>query len=140
MRNGWRADPPQWEELTLFHEEEYLLALQRADQEGRVGKEVREKFHIGTIENPVSPAMWRGSLLATGSSVQAVQLFLEGNLAFNPAGGMHHAYPSRANGFCFINDPAVAINYLKQKGLPQNPLHRLGCPSLRRRAGWLLRR
>jgi acetoin utilization protein AcuC len=37
--------PAQWEELTLFHEEEYLLALQRADQEGRVGKEVREKFH-----------------------------------------------------------------------------------------------
>jgi acetoin utilization protein AcuC len=108
--------PARWEELTLFHEEEYLLALQRADQEGRVSKEVRERFHIGTIENPVSPAMWKGSLLATGSSVQAVQLFLEGNLAFNPAGGMHHAYPNRANGFCFINDPAVAINYLKQKG------------------------
>ena len=41
---------------------------------------------------------------------------MEGNLAFNPAGDMHHAYPNRANGFCFINDPAVAINYLKQKG------------------------
>ena len=91
--------PAQWEELTLFHEDEYLLALQRADQEGRVGKEVREKFRIGTIENPVSPAMWRGSLLATGSSVQAVQLFLEGNLAFNPAGGMHHAYQAGLTAF-----------------------------------------
>ncbi len=108
--------PAKWEELRLFHEEDYLFALQRADQEGRISKEVRERFNIDTVENPISPAMWRGSLLATGSSVQAVQLFLEGALSFNPAGGMHHAYPNRANGFCFINDPAVAINYLKQKG------------------------
>ncbi|RME08581.1 MAG: acetoin utilization protein AcuC, partial [Aquificota bacterium] len=104
--------PASWEELRLFHEEEYLRALQECDQCQCVKREYREKFNIGSYENPVSPAMWRGSLLATGSSVQAVELFLEGYSAFNPAGGMHHAYPSMAKGFCFINDPGVALQYI----------------------------
>ncbi len=108
--------PAHWEELRLFHEEEYLKALEECDRCQCVRKEYRERFNIGTYENPVSPAMWRGSLLATGSSVQAVELFLEGFTAFNPAGGMHHAYPSRAKGFCFINDPGVALQYLLSKG------------------------
>ncbi|WP_448588350.1 acetoin utilization protein AcuC [Thermocrinis sp.] len=105
-----------WEELRLFHTEDYLMALKRADEEGRVSREIRERYNLGTMENPLSPAMWKGSVLATGSSVQAVQLFLEGKLAFNPAGGMHHAYPDKAHGFCFINDPAIAIKYLMERG------------------------
>ncbi|WP_029551273.1 acetoin utilization protein AcuC [Thermocrinis jamiesonii] len=104
------------EELRLFHTEDYLNALRWVDENGKVSKEIRERYNIGTLENPISPAMWKGSVLATGSTVQAVQLYLEGYRAFNPAGGMHHAYPNKAHGFCFINDPAIAINYLKQKG------------------------
>ncbi|WP_340691150.1 acetoin utilization protein AcuC [Hydrogenobacter thermophilus] len=104
------------EELLLYHTEDYLLALEESDRCMCVKDGYREKYNIGTYENPVSPAMWRGSLLATGSSVQAVEVFLEGGVAFNPAGGMHHAYPNRANGFCFINDPAVSIEFLKKKG------------------------
>ncbi len=104
------------EELRLFHTEDYLDALRWVDENGKISKELRERYNIGTLENPLSPAMWKGSVLAAGSTVQAVQLYLEGYRAFNPAGGMHHAYPDRAHGFCFINDPAIAINYLKQKG------------------------
>lgn len=104
------------DELLLFHTEDYLEALQEADRCMCSNSLLREKYNIGTYENPVSPAMWRGSLLATGSSIQATELFLSGILAFNPAGGMHHAYPSRANGFCFINDPGVTIQYLLKKG------------------------
>ncbi|GBC88753.1 Acetoin utilization protein AcuC [bacterium HR13] len=104
------------EELLLYHTEDYLWALEESDRCMCVKDGYREKYNIGTYENPVSPAMWRGSLLATGSSVQAVEIFLEGGVAFNPAGGMHHAYPNRANGFCFINDPAVSIEFLKKKG------------------------
>jgi acetoin utilization protein AcuC len=104
------------EELLLFHTPEYLEALMKADREGRVPKGARERFNIGTYENPVSPATFRGSSLATGSSVQAVDLFLEGFAPFNPAGGMHHAFRDRANGFCFLNDPGVAIEVLRRKG------------------------
>ncbi|RMH05744.1 MAG: acetoin utilization protein AcuC, partial [Aquificota bacterium] len=105
-----------FDELRLFHTEDYLLALKEADGCNCVKREWRELYNIGNYENPISPATWRGSLLATGSSVQAVELFLQGFLPFNPAGGMHHAYPSKANGFCFINDPGIALEYLLSKG------------------------
>ncbi|MCS6956896.1 MAG: acetoin utilization protein AcuC [Aquificaceae bacterium] len=105
-----------WEELTSFHEWDYLVALEECDRCQCVKGDYRERFNIGTYENPISPAMWKGSLLATGSSVQAVELFTQGFRAFNPAGGMHHAYPSRANGFCFLNDPGVALQELLKGG------------------------
>ncbi len=110
---GREASP---QELLLFHKEQYIKALEECDKTGKVSREYREMFNIGTYENPLSPAMWKGSLLATGSSVQAVELFLEGCVAFSPAGGMHHAYPSRANGFCFLNDPGIALQSLLQRG------------------------
>ncbi len=103
-------------DLLLFHTKEYIQALKESDECMCVKNGSLEKYGIGRYENPISPAMWKGSLLASGSSLQAVELFLQGYLAFNPAGGMHHAYPNRANGFCFLNDPAIAIEYLKRKG------------------------
>lgn len=104
-------------ELLLFHKQDYIQALQEADACMCAKKHHRERHNIGTYENPVSPAMWKGSLLATGSSLQAAEVFLKGGIAFNPAGGMHHAYPDRANGFCFINDPAIIIEFLKTQGI-----------------------
>ncbi len=104
------------EELLLFHDKEYIQTLVEADRCMCVPRGARERFNIGNYENPVSPAMYRGSSLATGSSVQAVELFLEGFEAFNPAGGMHHAFRARANGFCFINDPAIVLEVLRKKG------------------------
>ncbi len=104
------------EELLLFHDRDYIETLIEADGCQCVPKGARERFNIGSYENPVSPAMFRGSSLATGSSVQAVELFLEGFSVFNPAGGMHHAFKNRANGFCFINDPVIAIETLRKRG------------------------
>jgi len=104
------------DELLLFHDREYIETLMEADECQCVPKGARERFNIGSYENPVSPAMYRGSSLATGSSVQAVELFLEGFIPFNPAGGMHHAFKDRAHGFCFINDPVIAIESLLKKG------------------------
>ncbi len=108
--------PATPEEILLFHSRDYLEALMEADRSGRVPPGARERFNIGSYENPVSPATFRGSVLAAGSSVQAVELFLEGFAPFNPAGGMHHAFRDRANGFCFINDPVIALEVLRSRG------------------------
>ncbi len=108
--------PAHVDKLLLFHQEDYIRALQECDACQCVKRGYMERFNIGTYENPVSPAMWKGSLLATGSSLQGVDLFLKGHIPFNPAGGMHHAYPDRANGFCFLNDPGVILQYLLEKG------------------------
>jgi acetoin utilization protein AcuC len=104
------------EELLLFHDRDYIDTLIEADRCQCVPEGARERFNIGSYENPVSPAMFRGSSLATGSSLQAAELFLEGYVAFNPAGGMHHAFRRKAHGFCFINDPVITIEFLRKKG------------------------
>ena len=108
--------PATMEELLLFHDKAYIETLMEADRCRCVPKGAREKFNIGSYENPVSPAMFRGSSLATGSSIQAAELFLKGYIAFNPAGGMHHAFKDRANGFCFINDPVITVEFLRKQG------------------------
>ena len=108
--------PATMEELLLFHDKAYIETLMEADRCRCVPKGARERFNIGSYENPVSPAMFRGSSLATGSSIQAAELFLKGYTAFNPAGGMHHAFKDRANGFCFINDPVITVEFLRKQG------------------------
>lgn len=108
--------PATMEEILLFHDKSYVETLMEADRCNCVPEGAREKFNIGSYENPVSPAMFRGSSLAAGSSIQAAELFLEGFTAFNPAGGMHHAFRDKANGFCFINDPVITIEFLRRRG------------------------
>jgi len=108
--------PASEEELSLFHERRYLKALKEAERRGRATPEERERYNLGTLENPVCGATFSGSALAAGSTLQAVELFKEGLRPFNPAGGMHHALRAKARGFCFINDCALAIEKLKREG------------------------
>ena len=70
-------------------------------------------------DNPVYPAMYEAALLSTGASVQAAELVADGvaSAAFAPAGGLHHAMRGWASGFCIFNDPVVAINVLRKRGL-----------------------
>ncbi len=110
------------DELLIFHTKDYIEALMKSDATMKVNAYIREKYNTGTIENPISPGMWRGSLLATGSSIQAVEIFnsyyksQKQLVIFNPAGGMHHAKSSKANGFCFLNDPVITIKHLQKHG------------------------
>ncbi len=104
------------EELLGFHTPEYLDALAEADREQHVPLGAREKHNLGTFENPVFPGVFRGPKLATGSSVQGAEAVIAGNTAFSPAGGMHHALPDRAHGFCYINDPVIGIRRFLQEG------------------------
>lgn len=53
----------------------------------------------------------------TGGSIQAAKFALENGVAFNIAGGTHHAYADRAEGFCLLNDIAVASSHLLRNKL-----------------------
>ncbi|HEX2699008.1 MAG TPA: hypothetical protein VHM89_02250, partial [Acidimicrobiales bacterium] len=55
---------------------------------------------------------------ATGASLVAAEAVWTGRAehAFNPAGGLHHAMPERASGFCVYDDPAVAVAWLLARG------------------------
>jgi len=59
------------------------------------------------------------SLLVTGATLECIRQILNENreIAFNIAGGLHHATQSRASGFCYLNDPAIGIAKMIQDGL-----------------------
>ncbi|MEW5791313.1 MAG: acetoin utilization protein AcuC [Pseudomonadota bacterium] len=104
-------------ELTWFHEPAYIQAFQRAQFRGKVTQADRERFQLGNLENPYFPDFFDTPSLATGSSIQGAEQVLAGRTAFSPAGGMHHAAPHQARGFCYLNDPALAIMRLRRAGL-----------------------
>lgn len=104
-------------ELEWFHAREYVAAIRMAETLGRVKTAWRERFGLGTLENPFFPHLFTTPAVATGGSLQAAEQVLTGRVAFNPAGGMHHARPGRAQGFCYFNDPALAVIRLRRAGL-----------------------
>lgn len=95
--------------LTLFHDSDYLSHLQKASR-GEINLEVLERG-LGTPDNPILQGIWEWSLRATGGTHMAMQHLIHGDalVGFNPLGGFHHAMPSHAEGFCYINDIAVTI-------------------------------
>jgi acetoin utilization deacetylase AcuC-like enzyme len=58
-------------------------------------------------------------LLTTGGTVLAAQEALSRGRALNIGGGWHHAFPDHAEGFCYLNDIAIAIRRLQQEGLAE---------------------
>ncbi len=65
---------------------------------------------------PWSTALWRRSRLAVQGTLEAARAALEDGLAGNLAGGTHHAFPSHGEGFCVLNDVAIAIRVLQREG------------------------
>lgn len=104
-------------ELEWFHTREYVCAMQRCEALGKVYDRYRKRHNIGNLENPYFKDFFATPATATGGSIQGAEEVLKGRVAFSPAGGMHHAMPDQAQGFCFFNDPALAILRLRREGL-----------------------
>ena len=102
--------------LTEFHDPAYVAALQGAVAAGRVEPEVRERFCIGTLENPLFAGLFERAAITVGGSILAANLACDGRTAFHPSGGTHHGRPDRASGFCYFNDPVFAIRTLLARG------------------------
>jgi acetoin utilization protein AcuC len=103
-------------DLGAFHSEEYLNVLRQAD-EGHVSGNAYS-YGLGPGDNPIFRGLYNWSLLVTGATLQAVDFVAEekGEIAFNIAGGLHHAMRARASGFCYINDPVIGIMRLLRLG------------------------
>jgi acetoin utilization protein AcuC len=101
--------------LRLVHTASYIEAVQQAGQTLRP-----DPAHgLGTADDPVFESMHEASALVAGASLAAVRAVHEGTHehAVNVSGGLHHAMPDRASGFCVYNDPAIAIAWLLQQGV-----------------------
>ena len=100
--------PASESELLRFHTPEYVETLKRASC-GQIAGDFSSG--LGPGDNPVFPGLWEWSRLHTGASLQCAELVSSGKarIAFNIAGGLHHAGPRLASGFCYINDPVLAV-------------------------------
>ena len=107
---AWRdTEPATPEVLAAFHDPDYLSALEHAEAAGKVTPAVRERYHIGTLENPLFDGLFERAAMTVGGSILAAELAAAGHVVFHPSGGTHHGMPDRAHGFCYFNDPVFAI-------------------------------
>lgn len=114
FRESPRASVPQ---LQQFHHADYVEAIQAADAKGSVDREVRERYRIGTMENPLFPGLFKRASTAVGGSILAAELAMDKRVVFHPSGGTHHGRPDRASGFCYFNDPVFAILTFLARGI-----------------------
>jgi acetoin utilization protein AcuC len=104
------------DELLRLHREDFVDTVRRLSWDPTAGASAR--YGLGPGDTPAFPGMHPASLLVCAASREAARLVWEGDAdhAFNPAGGLHHAMPDRAAGFCIYNDPAIAIDWLLEAG------------------------
>ncbi len=101
--------------LKKFHTARYLHSLQKASK-GQFDIDALN-MGIGTEDCPIFNGVYEYSTLAAGATLVGAKQILEGkvDIAFNPSGGYHHAFPEKAAGFCYINDVALACLVLTEK-------------------------
>ncbi len=110
--------PATEEELRRLHSSEYVSAVRGLSLGLADCDPSRFNFHHGG-DNPIYPGMYDAAALSTGASLLAAEMVAsrEVDVAFNISGGLHHAALGHASGFCVFNDPALAIKYLRERGL-----------------------
>jgi acetoin utilization deacetylase AcuC-like enzyme len=102
-----RPEPAPRALLERVHAREYLDKLETG---------TLSPAEVRRIGVPWSARLWRRSRLATMGTVLAARAALQDGLAGNLAGGTHHAFADRGEGFCVLNDVAIAVRALQQEG------------------------
>ncbi|MGW3355684.1 acetoin utilization protein AcuC [Streptomyces bungoensis] len=109
------AKPAGESTLRLVHREDYIDAVKAAsaDPDSADGA-----YGLGTPDDPAFAGMHEVSALIAGQSVGAAEAVWRGDAqhAVNFSGGLHHAMPGGASGFCIYNDAALAIARLLELG------------------------
>jgi len=108
--------PADADTLTMVHTPGYIDAVRRAS---RPGFAFAVGHGLGTPDNPIFPGMHDAAALIAGASVDAARAIARGEVdrAVNFCGGLHHAMPDWASGFCVYNDAALGIAALLDEGV-----------------------
>ncbi len=101
------------DDIRLVHTEDWVRKL-------RTGTVTYKE--ILQLEVPYSRQMVEAFWLAAGGSIYAARLAFFHGIAYNVGGGFHHAFPGHGEGFCAINDVAVAVRVLQREGLIRKAL------------------
>ncbi len=105
--------PAEEDQLRTVHHPDYLAAVRRASEDPTFAG-----YGLGTSDDPVFPGMYDASALIAGGSAIAARQVSSGAVehAVNIAGGLHHAMPGFASGFCVFNDVVLGIRTLLADG------------------------
>jgi len=108
-------EPATDEELAWVHERSYIELVREFGEDPWAPP----RAGIGPGDTPAFAGMHEASAAVAGGSLRAMEAILGGDVfhAFQPGGGLHHAMPARASGFCVYNDPALAIARARRDGL-----------------------
>ncbi len=104
----FEPEPALVEDVLLVHTKDYINRL--------IGGELTAK-EVRKLGLPWSKSLVRRSFLATSGTINAAKFALSTGIASNLAGGTHHSFPDRGEGFCVLNDVAVAIRVLQKEKL-----------------------
>ncbi|HEY9162406.1 MAG TPA: acetoin utilization protein AcuC [Desulfomonilia bacterium] len=100
----------------LFHTEDYIDVLRSANS-GHFDFSMMG-YGLGSGDNPVFKGVYELAMAMLGATMKGAEMMASGeaDIVFNVNGGLHHGKPAYAEGFCYVNDIAVAINYLLKHG------------------------
>ena len=116
---GLAPEPASDDDLLLCHSRRYIDAVREWSHDFH-GLEGPRGFGIGHGgDDPPFPGMHDAGAMVAGGSMRAMEAILRGDVrhAFHPGGGLHHAMPERASGFCIYDDPALAIALARRANL-----------------------
>jgi acetoin utilization deacetylase AcuC-like enzyme len=100
--------PAEVPDVLLVHTEDYVTRLRNGSL---TDKEIRR------LGLPWSESLVRRSFYAVGGTIAAALHSIATGYSSNLAGGTHHSFPDRGEGFCVLNDVAIAIRTLRSRGL-----------------------
>jgi acetoin utilization deacetylase AcuC-like enzyme len=111
--NFFIPQPVDDELIMSTHEDSYLSRLKNLEL---------SKSEIRAIGFPLSMPLIEREICIAGGSVQAARFAKEFGIGMNVAGGTHHAFINRGEGFCILNDLAITANYLLKAELARKVL------------------
>ncbi len=104
-------------ELTRFHTQDYINALQLAEKTQDLPSDLRASTGIGRAANVIHPAVFRRPATSAGAALLGADMLAGKRNVHAPGVGNHHGFPDHASGFCFVNDIALMILRLNDWGI-----------------------
>jgi acetoin utilization deacetylase AcuC-like enzyme len=103
-------------------DEAHILAVHTRDYVNDLKNQTLSKSAARKIGFPLSEALVKRESIITQGTIQASEFAIKHGIAMNIAGGTHHAYTNRGEGFCLYNDQAVGARFLLNKSLAKKIL------------------
>ncbi|MEH1006407.1 histone deacetylase [Winogradskyella sp. ECml5-4] len=111
--NFFQPEKPNDKHILAVHDPEYYYDLVNLTLDQRAARK---------IGFPLSRALVQREILIADGTIKASEFALKHGISMNIAGGTHHAFSNRGEGFCMLNDQAIGARYLQQNNLAQNIL------------------